>query len=324
MSITTPDAPASPKKQRDSRLALPTKSDHVRGGSYKRRESALGLALVLPATIVFAVFSFYPFFKNFYEILYVPSININNPAKFVGLTQFWDTISSSSFLDSLRSTAIFVVCSVPLGVLGGIFLAVLAHQKLRGIAFFRTAFSSTIVSSAAVAGAVFGVLLNPADGFLPWLGIHFSPNILESPTLALPAVALISSWQFVGLSFIIMIAGMQSLPEEVLEAASMDGASSWTKTWRVTMPLLSPSIFFASVVGVIFSLQSLGVIDVTIGPYGAPYTHTNVLIYAIYNQFVQYNNPGSAACYAFVLFVITLIVTLVQFRLVEKRVHYGQ
>jgi ABC-type sugar transport system permease subunit len=129
-----------------------------------------------------------------------------------------------------------------------------------------------------------------------------------------------------GLSFIIMLAGLQSLPEEVLEAARTDGASTWTVFWRVTVPLMSPTIFFAGVIGTIIALQSYGVVDILIASSGqgsqAVYTHTNLLINYIYDEI--YNRQfGVAACLAIALFFITLIVTAVQFRVLSKRVHYG-
>ena len=107
--------------------------------------------------------------------------------------------------------------------------------------------------------------MNPVVGFLPWLGISPHPPLLESPTWALPSIAVMTIWQFLGLSFIIMSAGLQSLPDEVLEAARIDGASSWTRFWRVIVPMLSPTIFFAVVVGTIYAFQTFGQIDILIG-----------------------------------------------------------
>jgi sn-glycerol 3-phosphate transport system permease protein len=165
--------------------------------------------------------------------------------------------------------------------------------------------------------------MDPVVGFLPWLGINPSPAILNNPTWALPAVSVIALWQFLGLSFIIMSAGLQSIPEEVLEAASLDGAGAWTSFWRVTVPLLSPTLFFGLVIGTIYAFQSFGQIDILIGPQNAPFTHTNVLIYAIYRALSIQSNPGVAAVLSLVLFFITLLLTLVQFRVLERRVHYA-
>ena len=173
-----------------------------------------------------------------------------------------------------------------------------AHRKLKGMAVYRMIFSSTVVSSVAVASVVFGTLLNPVVGLLPWLGINPTPPALESTTWALPAVAVITIWQFLGLSFIIMSAGLQSVPDELLEAARIDGAGAWTRFWRMTVPLLSPTIFFAVIVSTIYAFQAFGAVDILIGPQNAVRLHTNVLIYNIVNTLQIENNPGAAAIMA--------------------------
>jgi sn-glycerol 3-phosphate transport system permease protein len=288
------------------------------------REAGLGYLMLLPALTIFAVFVFYPFARNFKLALYQAPPYPNLPSTYVGLHQAGQVLSSSNFLQSLVTTVLFVALVVPSSLLIGLFLAVAAHRHLRGIALYRLIFSSTVVSSVAVASLVFYSLMNPVVGLLPWLGINPHPSVLQSTTWALPAVAVIAVWQFVGLSFIIMSAGLQALPEDVLEAAKMDGASSWTAFWRVTVPLLSPTLFFAVVVGVIYAFQSFGQIDILIGYQNAAYEHTNVLIYNVYTTLVDQQNPGRAAVMSIALFVITLVVTLFQLRLLERRVHYGR
>ncbi len=294
------------------------------GRSRRRREAALGYLLILPALILFGVFTFYPFFKNFKLALYqnppVPGL----PSHYVGLHQFGQVLSSHDFLSSLWTTVAFVLLVVPASLILGLALAVAAHRRLKGMAAYRLIFSSTAVSGIAVAAVVFGTLMNPVVGLLPWLGINPTPPLLENPTWALPSVALISVWQFTGLSFIIMTAGLQSVPDELLEAARIDGASGWTRFWRITVPLLSPTIFFGVIVGTIYGLQTFGQIDILIGNGNtalAAQTHTNVLIYNIVNTLQA--DPGRAAVMTIALFVLTLIVTLFQMRLLERRVHYA-
>jgi ABC-type sugar transport system permease subunit len=246
------------------------------------------------------------------------------PSKYIGLHQIIPTVTSSQFTQSLVTTIEFVVMVVPIGLILGLALAVAAHRKLKGMAIYRMIFSSTVVSSVAVASVVFGTLMNPVVGLLPWLGINPTPPLLENTTWALPAVALITIWQFLGLSFIIMSAGLQSVPDELLEAAQIDGAGPWTRFWRMTVPLLSPTIFFAVVVATIYAFQSFGAIDILIGYQNAARLHTNVLIYNIVNTLQQENNPGVAAIMATVLFLITLGLTLLQMRFLERRVHYAR
>jgi sn-glycerol 3-phosphate transport system permease protein len=287
------------------------------------REMGLAYLLLAPALLAFGVFTFYPFLRNFKLMLYETPPVPGLPAHYVGLHQIVPTLTSTQFTQSLVTTLIFVVLVVPLSLILGLVLAVAAHRRLKGIAIYRMIFSSTVVSSVAVASVVFGTLLNPVVGLLPWLGINPSPPALENSTWALPAVAVITIWQFLGLSFIIMSAGLQSVPDELLEAAQIDGAGAWTRFWRMTVPLLSPTIFFALVVSTIYAFQSFGAVDILIGYQNAANLHANVLIYEIVNTLQMENNPGAAAIMATVLFLITLGLTLLQMRVLERRVHYA-
>ncbi|MDA8355213.1 MAG: sugar ABC transporter permease [Actinomycetota bacterium] len=292
--------------------------------SRRLREAGLAYLLVLPALTVFAAFVFYPFFRNFKLALYQASPYPGQPSHYVGLHQVGQVLTSSSFLQSLVTTFLFVVLVVPAGLLVGLFLAVVAHRKLRGIAVYRVIFSSTVVTSVAVSALVFYSLMNPIVGLLPSIGINPHPPILENSTWALPAIALMAVWQFIGLSFIIMSAGLQSISEEVLEAARVDGASQWTVFWRVTVPLLSPTLFFGVVVATIYAFQTFGQIDILIGYQNAAYEHVNVLVYNIYTTLVYGENPGVAAVMSIALFLITLLVTLLQLRFIERRVQYAR
>jgi len=296
-------------------------------GRRRRRVKEAGLAylLLFPALFLFAVFVFYPFLKNFKLALYESPPVAGLPSHYVGLSQVGQVLGSSNFLDSLATTAVFVVLVVPASLLGGLALAVAANRQLKGIRVYRTVFSTTVVSSVAVAAVVFGTLMNPVIGLLPWLGINPTPPLLENTFWALPSIAVLTVWQFLGLSFILMSAGLASVPEDILEAARIDGASSWTRFWRVIVPLLSPTLFFGLVIGTIYALQSFGAVDILIGYNNNPARlHTNVLIYNIVNTLTQDNNSGAAAIMSIALFVITLGLTLVQLRFLERRVHYGR
>ena len=307
--------------------SLGVQSGAARGRTARRsrllREAGLAYLLLIPALAAFGAFTFYPFFRNFKLMLYETPPVPGLPAHYVGLHQIVPTLTSTQFTQSLLTTLVFVVLVVPLSLILGLVLAVGAHRKLKGIGVYRMIFSSTVVSSVAVASVVFGTLLNPVVGLLPWLGINPSPPALENSTWALPAVAVITIWQFLGLSFIIMSAGLQSVPDELLEAAQIDGAGAWTRFWRMTVPLLSPTIFFALVVSTIYAFQSFGAVDILIGYQNAANLHANVLIYEIVTTLQMENNPGAAAIMATVLFLITLGLTLLQMRFLERRVHYA-
>jgi sn-glycerol 3-phosphate transport system permease protein len=290
---------------------------------WRWKESATGYALVAPALAVFGVFVFYPLVRAVWLGFFQTPPFPNLPSKYVGLSQYGSVLSSSLFLDSLWRTVVYVLLTVPTGIVLGIALASLANQRIAGIRIFRTVYSSTVATSTAVASVIFFTLLNPVVGlFSYWIGVRGGNGILENPTWALPAVAVVSIWQNIGFVFILMSAALASIPEDIMDAANVDGASSWMRFRRVTLPLLSPTIFFASVVGVIGSFQTFGQIDLL--TQGGPNNHTLVLIYYIYQAAFQQNNYGLAAVLSVALFVILLILTVVQFRFVERRVFYAR
>jgi ABC-type sugar transport system permease subunit len=279
----------------------------------RRRERLLAAALLAPSALVFAVFVFYPFARNIYLSLYSTPPFPNLPSRFVGLSQYSQVLGSHNFLNSLWVTALFVVYTVPAGLLAGLLLALLA---------FRTVFASPVATSVAVASVIFFTLLNPQVGlFTYWLGQQNQLSVLDNPTWALVAVSVVTVWQNIGLSFILMSAGLQAVPDELLEACEIDGAKGWARLRHVVVPLLSPTIFFAVVVGTILSLQSFGQIDLL--TQGGPLQRTNLLVYNIYDQVFNQNNEGRAAVMAIALFFITLVLALVQIRLLERRVTYG-
>jgi sn-glycerol 3-phosphate transport system permease protein len=289
--------------------------------SRRTRDMLLGYALVLPSLLVFGTFIFYPFIKNFWLGLYRTPPFPNLPRSWVGLSQYRDVLTSQLFTNSFKVTVEFVAITVPVGITLGLLLAVLAHQRLRGITIFRTIFSSTVVTSVAVASLISLTLLNPQIGLLNyWLGRRGSLSPLDDPKWALFAVAGVTIWQNLGLSFIIMSAGLQAVPDELLEAARTDGAGAWSRFRNVTLPMLSPTLFFATIVGSILAFHSFGQIDLL--TQGGPENHTNVLVYAIYRTVFQENNNGKAAVLAIALFAITMLLTVVQLRILERRVSY--
>ena len=291
----------------------------------RRREALLGYGLLVPALAVFGVFTFYPFLRNFYLGLYRNPPFPNLPRTYAGLAQYRQVLTSHDFLSSLWDSVYFALLTVPVGLALALLMAVAAHQRLRGIGVYRTIFSSTVATSVAVAAVIFGTLMNPVVGLLPWLGINPHPPFLQSPTLALPAIAVLTIWQNLGLGFIVLSAGLQAVPDEVLEAAAVDGAGAWRRFTRVTVPLLSPTIFFVVVVGTIVAFQSFGQIDLlTGGAYqNSVVLHTDVLTYNVYRTLVYGGDPGRAAILSIALFFVTLLLTLAQMRLLERRVTYA-
>jgi sn-glycerol 3-phosphate transport system permease protein len=302
--------------------ATPTPRSRRRLGR-RSKEALLAYALLTPAFIIFAVFVFYPFAKNFEYALYKTPPFPGLPKTYVGFDQIGDVLGSHDFQNSVWVTILFVLYTVPAGLFLGLGLAVLAHQKLKGINAYRTIFSSTVATSVAAASVIFFTLLNPQVGlFTYWLGREGEISVLQDPATALIAVSITTIWQNLGLSFIVMSAGLQAIPDDLYEAARVDGASSWRRFWRVTVPMLSPTIFFATVVGGILAFRAFGQIDLL--TEGGPVQKTNVLVYAIYRLVFRNNNDGVAAVYAIALFFLVMMLTFVQMRFLERRVNYAR
>jgi sn-glycerol 3-phosphate transport system permease protein len=290
----------------------------------KWRESGIALLMLSPSLVIFGVFVFYPFIKNFQLSFYRQSVAFGSSSRvYVGWDQIKDVLGSHEFRNSIWVTIQFVLLTVPLGIALGILLAALAHQRLRGVGVYRTIFSSTVASSVAVASVIFFTLLNPQIGLVNYyLGREGGESLLQDPKWALPMVALVTIWQNLGIVFILMSSALQAIPEELFEASRIDGAGAGRTFRTVTLPLLSPTIFFAVVVGTISAWQAFGQIDLL--TQGGPVNKTNVLTYSIYTTFFERRNEGVAAVQSVALFAIVLVLTLIQLRFLERRVHYAR
>jgi ABC-type sugar transport system permease subunit len=290
----------------------------------KVREAGTGFLFLLPAIGLFGLFVFYPLVKTAYLGFFAQPVFPGLPTRYVGFSQYSSVLSSSEFLGDLWRTVLFILFTTPLGIALGLAMAVLAHKKLAGIRIFRTIFSSTIATSVAVASVIFFTLLDPQVGLLSYLfGQEGGAGILNNPTWALPAVALTTIWQNLGFTFILMSAALQSVPDELLEAAAVDGSSAVASFWRVTFPLLSPQMFFVGVIGIIAGFQAFGQIYILTGGAGGPDNHTTTLLFDIYNNAFVNNNLGAAAVMAIALFGILLVLTALQFLVLQRRVFYA-
>ena len=286
-----------------------------------RRDWVLAALFLLPSMVVFGVFVFYPLVRTAQLGLY-RSDPFGGLGRYVGIEQYADVLGSEQFRDSLVTTVKFALLTVPTGLVLGVGLAVLAHKQLRGIGVFRTVFSSTVATSVAVASLMWLVLLNPSIGlinqFLEDLGQE-RILFLQRPGWALLSVAMATVWQNLGFTFIVVSAGLQSIPDELLESATVDGAGPWRRFRQVTLPLLSPTMLFAVIVLSINAFQSFGQIDLL--TEGGPLRSTEVLVYSIFQR--ASDDPSTAAVQAIVLFGILLVLTAAQLRALERRVFYG-
>jgi sn-glycerol 3-phosphate transport system permease protein len=277
---------------------------------YDAREVGLAALFLAPSILVFAAFFYYPFIRILGWGTYRSQRGGQSYTP-VGMEQYQEVLTGSDFQDGLWHSFLYVLFTVPLGLLLGTMLAVAAHRRLKGIKVFQAIFSSTLASSVAVSSVIFLFLFNPAVGF-------FQVDWLSDPTMALPATAIPSIWQNLGLAFIIVLAGLQAIPDEVLEAATLDGYGPFRRLFRITLPLISPVLLFLLVVLVVFGFQAFAQIEILTngGPAGA----TETLVFKIFRRA---QDLGRGSVLSVGLFFVTMVVVFVQFTLLERRVHYG-
>lgn len=293
-------------------------------GSAARRESWAALAYLLPALAVFAVFIFWPLVKS--VLLSVQGTDIlGNPSGYVGFVNYRTLFDDAEFLKVLWVTFAFTVLTVLPSIAIALTIALLLQGRIRGVRFFRTAFAMPFAFSVATASVIFGVLFNPAsgvlNGILSRVGID-KVQWLTNPDLALWSVSGATVWMQIGYNLLVISAGLGALPEDVLEAARLDGAKGLRLQRSIVMPLITPQLFFLVVVGTIHSLQSFGQIKIL--TVGGPEGRTTTLVYSIYEQAFANNNSnyGYASAQAMVLLLIVLIITALQFGVLERRVFY--
>ncbi|WP_164217534.1 sugar ABC transporter permease [Virgibacillus sp. YIM 98842] len=281
-----------------------------------------GMLFLLPSIVLFGVFLFYPLVRTIYLSFFLTDA-AGNTTVFVNWENYVNLFSSPVFLQSIKSTFLFVLYTVPVTIIIALFLAVIANEKLRGIGLFRTLYSSTMGISVAAASVFWLYLFHPSIGLLNMLleaaGID-GVGWLTDPAWALIAVSITTIWMNLGFTFLILLGGLQSIDSYLYESADIDGAGYFYKLRRITIPMLSPSLFFVITVTIINAFQTFGQIDIL--TQGGPVNATNLIVYSIYREaFVNYQF-GSASAQAVLLFIIILIMTFLQFKIGERRVHY--
>ena len=293
------------------------------------RDVPAAFLMLLPSFLLLSVWTVYPLVKAI--ISGTKSCDATGTkCRDVGWQQYVDVWSSREFQHALGVSIRLALMTVPTGLVLGVALAVLADKQLKGIGFFRTAFSSTVATSVAVASLVWFVLLQPeigvlSDLFSKWIPSLKQPGLLRDPDTALPAVALSSVWAGLGFTFIVITAALQSVPRELYESAYVDGAGSWRRFTNVTLPMLTPAMLFITVVLTTRALQAYGEIALLTGGGPNPEKSTTTIPYLIYGQnSVIQNNLGLKSAAAVLLFLISLVFAIVQFRGFERRVQYAR
>lgn len=291
----------------------------------KRRAPGLNWGpylLILPSAILLVVFTIYPMFSSLYMSLFKANTAYPEPV-WTGLGNFRDLFADEIFRKVMKNTLLFTVFTIPASLLLAIFLAVQLNKKIRSVSFLRAAFFYPTMLPLVSAASLWNFMFNPNSGpfikLLKLFGVT-ATNWLGSPTLALPAIVLVSIWKDAGYYMIFYLAGLQNLPADLYEAAELDGASPWQQFRRITLPLLSPTTLFVFTISFINTIKTAD--QIFIMTTGGPDNATNLIMYRIYEYISAFNDRGMGAALTVVLLAILLAVALFGQLFLEKKVHY--
>jgi sn-glycerol 3-phosphate transport system permease protein len=279
--------------------------------------------LVAPQMAITLIFFFWPAAQAIKQSLYQED-PFGLSVTFSGLQNFTEIFTSAEYLHSMGVTAVFSLTVTLLSVVPSLVLAVMADRVVRGRMVYQTLLIWPYAVAPAIAGMLFLFLLNPAMGTLAILlrrmGLDWDPLLNGDQAMLLVVVA--AAWKQVSYNFLFFVAGLQAIPKSFIEAAAIDGAGPARRFWTIIFPLLSPTTFFLLVVNVVYAFfDTFGIIHAVTG--GGPAKATETLVYRVYNEGYINLNLGGSAAQSVVLMVIVITLTVVQFKYVERQVHYG-
>lgn len=278
-----------------------------------RRDWLVGYAMVAPVVLGALAFVVLPLGMVVWYSLHEWNV-LSGAFTFAGAENYRRMASDGGLSDALLASLWFSIGLVVLNITLALLLAVLLNQRLPGTTTFRTFFFSPVVVSLVAWTIVWSFLLQAdggINGFLAVLGVE-GPNWLRQPITAMVAVIVVQVFKNVGLNMILFLAALQGVPEELQEAARLDGAGAWRRFRSITLPLISPTILLVSIITIVGSLEVFAQIDVLTG--GGPGSSTTVLVYYLYQQAFRFNDFGYASALAVLLFIVVLVLTLLQWQ----------
>lgn len=286
------------------------------------RSSWLPYLLVAPQLIITIVFFFWPAGQAlFYAFQRQDAFGMN--VTFAGLENFEYLLNDSAYLDSFKTTAIFSLLVASGGIAIALLLAVMADRVVKGALAYKTLLIWPYAVAAAVAGVLWGFLFAPSIGIVTFVLKQFDINwnwVLHGDQ-AMLLVVIASIWKQISYNFLFFLAGLQSIPRSLIEAAALDGAGPVKRFWTIVFPLLSPTTFFLLVVNIVYAFfDTFGVIDATTG--GGPASSTQILVYKVFVDGVKSADLGGSSAQSAILMLIVIALTVVQFRFVERKVNY--
>jgi sn-glycerol 3-phosphate transport system permease protein len=278
--------------------------------------------LLAPQLLITIIFFFLPAGEAIWQSTQLQDA-FGLSTQFVGLENFADLFSQSAYLDSFKTTAVFSILVAFVGLSLALLLAVMANRVIRGATVYKTLLIWPYAVAPAVVGVLWLFLFSPSVGILAValnsLGISWNPRLDSTDAMILVLISAV--WKQISYNFLFFLAGLQSIPKSLLEAAAIDGASPSRRFWSIVFPLLSPTTFFLLVINVIYAFfDTFAVIDTT--TQGGPGTSTDILVYKVYNDGFNGLNLSSSAAQSVILMIIVVALTIVQFRYIDRKVQY--
>jgi len=278
--------------------------------------ASAGLIFILPAFIGILIFIVLPVIGSFG--LSFTKWDLLNPVQFAGLDNYCELFKSPLFYKIFSNTVVFALSTSIFGVIIPLILAAILNNKIRGSEFFKTAYFLPFITPMVVIGIIWAWIFDPNIGILNrLLNIHI--NWLYDSNFAMPALIIVSVWKLIGYNMIIFLSSFSAIDNSIFEAAKIDGANAFQTFKNITIPVLSPSIFFVVIITAISSFQVFDLIYLM--TQGGPFNSTNVLVYSIYKDAFEFFNIGRASAAAYILFAVILALTLIQWSLRKKLVY---
>lgn len=308
-SRTGPERPTAPRRRAPDRRRGPKRVAWI-------------LFFLLPSAVPLLAFTIGPMVGAAWISLH--EWNLLSPMEWVGLANYADLLGDPATRRVFGNSLLYIVGYLPLVYVGGLGLALALNARLKGRSLLRGVYFLPVVSSWIVVALVWRWLLNPSVGVVNWVlalvGID-GPGWWTDPAWAMPSIILASAWKDLGFVMIILLAGLQAIPTDVLEAARVDGAGWWRRLWSIVLPLLSPSTFFVLVISLINGFQVFDQVYAMTG--GGPDDSTEVVVLRVHALAFRYGEAGSAAALSWLLFLVILAVTVIQVRGQKRWVNYG-
>jgi len=286
------------------------------------RSAWLPWALLAPQAAVIAVFFYWPAAQTVLQSMQ-QSDAFGTSVEWIGLQNFANLWDDPTYLASFSTTAIFSILVAGFGITLSLLLAVFADRVVRGTTFYRTLLIWPYAVAPAVAGVLWLFMFSPSIGVVAYAlrMVGFEWNHLLNGTQAMALIVMAAVWKQLSYNFLFFVAGLQSIPKSLIEAAAIDGAGPWRRFWTIQFPLLSPTTFFLLVINVVFAFfDTFGIVDAATS--GGPGKDTSILVYKVYYDGFKALDLGGSAAQSVVLMVLVVTLTVLQFRFVEKKVNY--